>query len=127
MSGFSLNGYLWHVQFVSPNSGVLIDRTGEKRVATTDPDTLCVYLSDRLRGNFLIRVLIHELGHCVMFSYDMLKDIHRMVKRQYWIEAEEWVCNFIADYGLMIFSIARSVIGDDALALIPYELEKIVG
>ena len=127
MNGFVLNGYLWHVAFVAPDSSVLVDRTGEMRVATTDPSTLHVYLSDRLSGDFLIRVLFHELGHCVMFSYNLIADIHRMVKRQYWVEAEEWACNFIADYGLKIFSTAHAVLGDDAWILLPKQLSKLIG
>lgn len=40
--------------------------------------------------------------------------------------AEEWVCNFIADYGAKIFSIAYSVLGNDAWMFIPYELDKVI-
>lgn len=116
----------WHVAFVDPSSGWLVDRTGNLTVATTDPHTRCIYLSTDLSGDFLNRVLIHELGHCVMISYDLLDDIHRMVYPEYWIEAEEWVCNFIADYGLKIFSEAYRILGDDAWLVVPYELEKMV-
>lgn len=122
-----LNGYLWRVVFVASNSPELVDRTGTMRVATTDPSALRVYLSDKLSGDFLVRVLIHELGHCAMFSFNLIDDIHRMVKRQYWIEAEEWACNFIADYGLKIFSAAYSVLGDDAWFLLPKQLTKLIG
>ena len=64
--------------------------------------------------------MIHELGHCAIFSFDLLPDIHRMVKEKYWIEAEEWMCNFIADYGMMIFSIAGEI------APIPRQIELFV-
>ena len=126
MKSFYMNGYLWRISFVDPNSDYLVDRTGKLRVATTDPVTYHVYLSDELSGDFLNRVLIHELGHCAMISFDLLDDIHRMVKHQYWIEAEEWVCNFIADYGLKIFSVAYSILGDEAWIFVPYELEKLI-
>ena len=71
-------------------------------------------------------VLIHELGHAALFSYGLLPDIHKAVKRQYWMEAEEWVCNFIADYGMRIFSIAYEVMGEDAWMFIPYELDRLI-
>ena len=48
-------------------------------------------------------VLIHELGHCVIFSFNLQYDIHKVVKEDYWLEAEEWLCNFIAGYGRLIF------------------------
>lgn len=116
----------WHVVFVKPNSDLLVDRTGKLTVATTDPQTRCVYLSTNLNGDFLNRVLIHELGHCAMISYGLLDDIHRMVKPEYWIEAEEWVCNFMADYGVKIFSEAYRILGDDAWLVVPYELERLI-
>lgn len=47
-----------------------------------------------------IRVLIHEICHCVLYSYGLLYDIHKAVKKDYWILAEEWICNFLCDYGL---------------------------
>ena len=88
----------------------MVDRTANKRVATTDPSTLCVYLSTSLNGDFLRTVLIHELGHVVMFSYDLLPAIHSFVKPNRWIEAEEWVCNFIADYGDEVFDVANHIL-----------------
>ena len=126
MNQFTMNGYLWQIVFVDPYDPMLVDRTGALTVATTDPITLTVYISNELSGEFLTHVLIHELGHCAIFSFDLLYDIHRMVKPKYWVEAEEWVCNFIADYGAKIFSIAYSVLGDDAWIFIPYELERLI-
>lgn len=126
MDHFYMNGYLWRVHFVDPDSDLLVDRTDTKTIATTDPETYCIYLSNALRGDLLNKVLIHELGHCTMISFHLLDDIHRMVKRRYWMEAEEWVCNFIADYGLRIFSAAYRILGDEAWIFVPYELERLV-
>lgn len=126
MNQFTMNGYLWQIVFVDPYDPMLVDRTGVLTVATTDPITLTIYISNEISGEFLTHVLIHELGHCAIFSFDLLYDIHRMVKPKYWVEAEEWVCNFIADYGAKIFSIAYSVLGDDAWIFIPYELERLI-
>ena len=121
-----MNGYSWRVCFVDSNDPMLVDRTGELTVATTDPRTLRVYISNDLDGSFLTRVLIHELGHCAMFSFGLLDDIHRMVHPRYWVEAEEWVCNFIADYGMKIFDTAYAILGDRAIAVVPYEVERLV-
>lgn len=126
MHSFIMNGYIWQIAFVHPNSPMLVDRTGEMRVATTDPAHLRVYLSDNLTGEFLITVLIHELGHCALFSFNLIDDIHRVVEPRYWYDAEEWVCNLIANYGLEIFSIARDFLGEDAWELIPREFERII-
>ena len=125
MNSFYMNGRLWRVQYVDPYDPMLIDRTGEQRVATTDPHAQMIYILKSLQGDFLQRVLCHELGHAAMISYNMLDEIHRMVKPRYWIEMEEWICNFLADYGLSIFKVAYSLLGDDAWNVIPCELEKL--
>lgn len=127
MSRFAMGDDMWRVCFVDPDDPMLVDRTGNLTVATTDPATMCVYLSDDLEGGFLNRVLVHELGHCAMFSFGLLGELHRMVIPSMWVEAEEWVCNFIADYGLRIFETASAVLGDnDLLRVVPRETERLV-
>lgn len=121
-----MNGYPWVVKRVSSQSPMLVDRTGKYTLATTDFSTLTVYISKSVRGSFLIHVLIHELGHCALFSYGLVEDIHKVVKPQYWLEAEEWVCNFIADYGLQIFETAYDIVGDDAWTIVPHEIDKLI-
>lgn len=127
MSGidhFYLNGYLWHVERVPDDHEMLVDRFGVKRVATTDPVTRCVYLSESLDGDFLNTVFVHELGHCVIFSYGLLDDLHHMVHHKYWADAEEYLCNFVADYGLAMFVIASDILGDEALLSIKRHLSN---
>lgn len=126
MDGFDMNGVSWRVVRVSPSDPVLVDRTGAMTVATTDPSTLTVYVSSELGGRFLGRVLVHEIAHCAIFSFGLVDDIHRMCHPAYWIEAEEWVCNFLADYGTMVFDAAYSVLGDDAVSVVPREYERMV-
>lgn len=126
MNMISMNGYLWKIIFVDPDSIELVDRTGRKTLAVTDSSSFQVKLSKNLYGNKLLKVLIHELAHCVIFSFNLLPDIHRMVKEPYWDEAEEWICNFIADYGMTIFKSAYSIVGIDAWIFVPQELEKLI-
>ena len=126
MNSFYMNGYLWHVKIVDPYSPKLVDRTGELKVATTDPIDLCVYLSNRLDGDFFNTVLIHELGHCAMVSFDLIDYIHSHVAPEYWIDVEEFMCNFIADYGLKIFRTAYKLFGDDALRIVPAQIERYI-
>ena len=126
MDGFMMNGYLWHVQRISPNSQELIDRTNKRTVATTDTDALVVNLSSQLEGDFMIRVLLHELGHCALFSYGLLDEIHEMVYPEYWVDAEELICNILADYGLKVFATAFKILGYNAWQIIPAEFDKLL-
>lgn len=121
-----MNDRRWQIYLVDSDSPNLVDRTQTRTLAVTDPMTGHVYISNELYGEMLVKVLLHELGHCAMVSFNLLDDIHRMVKREYWIEAEEWICNFLADYGQKIFEIAYDVLGVDAWRIIPYELDKFV-
>lgn len=117
---------LWEVINVDSTDARLIDRTGKLTVATTDPETMCIYLSSNLTGLFKARVLVHELGHCALYSFHLLESLHQYIKMEAWIDAEEWVCNFLADYGWKIFMTAIDVLGEDSWILVPKELEKLM-
>lgn len=123
---FYMNGDFWQVRFVSPSDNVLIDRTGERTLAVSDYSTRVISIANNLHGELLSRVFIHELGHCVMFSYGLLPELHRMVKKQYWIEAEEWVCNFIADYGQFVIRTARDILGNRFAYVAPIGAERMI-
>lgn len=121
-----MNGVLWKIIFVDSNDKNLVDRTNTLTYATTDPTTNCVYLSKSLLFNkqFMFKVIIHEFSHCALVSYNLIEEIHDIVYPDKWIEAEERLCNFIYNYGIEIFSTAYSMIGDEALSLMPKEIEK---
>lgn len=126
MKDFYMNGIRWTVVYVPATSAELVDRLDTVTVATTDPRTNTVYICEDLRGDFLIRVLLHELGHCALVSFGLLDVIHAAVYPDKWIEAEEWVCNFLADHGRMIFDTASQVLGYDAIKIVPRGLERII-
>lgn len=95
---------------MGPTNDCLVDRTNTLRLATTDPNTMTIYLSNVLHGDFLKRVLTHELGHACMISYNLLPAIHRFVSPGRRVEAEEWICNFIADYGTEVLNISNMLL-----------------
>lgn len=123
---FYMNGDLWRVRFVSPNDNVLIDRTGQRTLAVSDYSTMTISIASNLHGELLNRVFIHELGHCVMFSYGLLPELHRMVKKQYWVDAEEFVCNVLADYGHFVIRTARDVLGNKFTYVSPVGMERMI-
>lgn len=121
-----MNGYVWKVVDVPYYSEYLIDRTGKTTVATTDPNTFCIYMSDTLYGDFRKRVLAHELGHVACFSYHLIEEIHSCCYPSKWIQMEEFICNFVADYGEEIFNIAYEILGDGALIYAANQVERMV-
>lgn len=102
-----MNGYRWNIAEVAPSSRFLVDRTGKLTVGTTDPFMLTIYISNDLSGKFKSRVIVHELAHALMLSYYLVDDLHSVVRRERWFEAEEMLCNLIADYGWKIFDVYR--------------------
>lgn len=115
-----MNGVFWRVRFVNPRSKMLIDRSGQIRLATTDPVSHSVYLSNKLEGEELITVSLHELGHCAIISYGLDRYIQSVVSPSDWIDAEEWVCNFIANYAREILSVVIDILD------VPRELDLLL-
>lgn len=77
-----------------------------------------------LHGELLNRVFIHELGHCVMFSYGLLPELHRMIKKRYWVDAEEFICNILADYSHFVIGTARDILGNQFTYVAPVGAER---
>lgn len=125
MKTFDLNGIRWTVKTVCANDFNLVDRTGVLRVATTDPYDFTIYISNELYGLFKKRVIAHEIGHAVCFSYGILDEIHSCCFPNKVIDMEELICNFVADYGEQIFLITYDILGDDALVRLPYYLSNV--
>lgn len=86
---FEINGVQWDIIFVKPNNNNLRRSNATLTVGMTDWNDKCVYLSDKLRGGFLRKVLAHELVHCFMFSFS----IHIP------IQEEEFIADWVATYG----------------------------
>lgn len=86
---FTINGYNWNIVWVNPNSDKLRRSDGSITVAVTDWNDMCVYMSKSLRGEFLRRVMAHELCHCFCFSYNISMPI----------EEEEFMADWISLYG----------------------------
>lgn len=122
---FTSNGDVWQVRRVAWDDDALIDRTGELRVATTDPRTMTVYLADWLEGSMLARVLIHEMAHATMWSNGLIADIRKMVQPEHWVDMEEWICNFLADYGWEVYQNAAHVLGCKAMDCIPAMMQSV--
>lgn len=89
---------IWTIKTVAPNSSNLVDRTGNVTVATTDPTNKVIFVSRAITGGTLYKVLLHELMHAIMVSYELLDDISRMVKPERQIDMEEFICMLCSEY-----------------------------
>lgn len=101
---------------VPEDSEYLTDRTGKRTLATTDPLTNCVYMSEGIPDGMRTHVLTHELGHCAMVSYGLLSELARMAKPDQRVALEETICNIIADHGRYIIELSDGDRRRDILA-----------
>lgn len=122
---FYMNGLRWRVRFTYPTDPILVDRTNVLTCAVTDPQTMTIYLSNKIRGEFLTRVVLHELSHAMMISYGYLEQIHRYCKKRHWVDMEELIANLIAQQAKEIFERAYDIVGDEAIRFVPYALERV--
>lgn len=107
---FIINNDEWKVELVDASNVMLIDRTGTSTLATTDPTQYKVFISNQLSLEQFYIVLAHEVAHCMIISEHLTDDIHRMVRPEYWFDAEEWLCNYLVDYGISILGIVNRLL-----------------
>lgn len=49
-----------------------------------------------------------------------------MVKKRYWVDAEEFVCNMLADYGCFVIGVAKDVLGNRFTYVAPVGAERMI-
>lgn len=96
---FEINGYLWDIVYVDNDSILLLKPDGTYSVACVDSSVQVIYVSNNLYGEFLHKVLSHEITHCFAFSYG--------INMSY--EEEERLCDFVATYGFEVVEMADFV------------------
>ena len=96
---------------MSPNDPSLIDRTGTRTVATTDPQTHVVSISTAVHPPFLDRVLLHEVAHAVTISHGLLDVLRIAVPERFWVFVEEWAVQLVENHGIEAAILASQSLG----------------
>lgn len=97
---FTINGIEWTLQFVPGTDEKLMRSDGVLTLGVTDANLRTIFISDRLTGNLLYKVICHELCHCFCFSYGIYIDLR----------TEELIADFLATYGCEVFAIADEIL-----------------
>lgn len=111
MGPFIVNGELWGVARVPAGDPRLVDRTGTKRLATTDPSARTVYLLDTLEPPMLDRVLLHEIAHAVTVSWNTLPRLRSDVLNRDLTGVEEWAAQLVENHSIEALEAARTALG----------------
>lgn len=95
----NINGLDWKIVFTN-NFDELTRMDGTVTLGITDLGKQTIFLFNLLKGRMLRKVLIHELTHAFMFSYNFYLSV----------EEEEFICSFLDTYGDEIISNADGLI-----------------
>ena len=68
---FIINGEKWRVIFVDSRHPALLKPNGDFAIGACDDFSKTIYLSNNLSGDYLKRVLCHEITHAIMFSFNI--------------------------------------------------------
>lgn len=93
-----INGELWRVRLVPPQHPTLF-RNGNPAIGCCDDITKTIYISNRVSGPYLKKVLCHEIVHAAMYSYNVPLSF----------EAEEMIADLIATYGNEIMNLTHII------------------
>ena len=96
---YQINNKTWYIRLVRSDSPMLMRSDLSYTVGMCDTKTQTVYISNLLQGNFLRKVVIHEVCHSAMYSYGIDMSI----------EQEELFCDLISTYGDEIIGIVDSI------------------
>lgn len=86
---FTVNDTVWKLRLVNPRDKNLRRSDGSPCLGLCDNNLKTVFIADNQPPDKEEHILCHELCHCICFEYGFLLDV----------ELEEWLCNFMADYG----------------------------
>lgn len=111
MKPFTVNGDVWRVIRVSAGDPRLIDRTGEYRIATTDPETMNVCVLDTLEPPLLDKVVLHEVAHAITVSYGLLSSLRAIVPPYLWVFVEEWAAQLVENHAIEASVAASETLG----------------
>lgn len=111
MRPFVVNGRLWEVVRVRPDDPRLVDREGTRRVATADPLTRTIAVSEQVRPPLLDRVMVHEAAHAITMSYGLLDALHDVTPPESWVPVEEWAAGLVESFGMEAAAAASEALG----------------
>lgn len=111
MRPFVANGDVWRVIRVPAGDPRLVDRTGHRTVATTDPRDMAVYVHEGLVPPLLDRVVLHEVAHAISVSWGLLPDMRSKALRGDLTGVEEWTAQLVENHALEALESASEALG----------------
>ena len=111
MRPFVINGDVWRVVRVPAGDARLTDRTGIERLATTDPATRTVCVSESVMPPLLDRVMLHEIAHAITLSWGLLGRLRSGIPANAWVPTEEWAAQLMEGHAIEAVAAASRALG----------------
>lgn len=96
---YQINNKTWNIAFVEPTNDNLMRSDNVYTLGVTDNNLKTIFLSNKLHGKMLDKVLCHELVHVYSFENDCDIDI----------QTEEIIADFMSLYGRDIIYLADDI------------------
>lgn len=96
---YRINNKTWNIDFVEPTNDNLMRSDNVYTLGVTDNNLKTIFLSNKLHGKMLDKVLCHELVHVYSFENDCDIDI----------QTEEIIADFMSLYGRDIIYLADDI------------------
>lgn len=111
MRPFVTNGELWRVVRVPAGDPRLVDRTGEPRLATTNPRDRLICVQVGVEPPLLDKVILHEIAHAITMSWGLLPRMRSEALRDDMTGLEEWSAQLVENHAIEAIQAAREVLG----------------
>ena len=111
MGAIVINGDVWRVIRVPAGDPRLIDRTNTCRLATTDPRSRTISISEEVQPPLLDKVVLHEVSHAITVSYGLLEPLRKTTPRRSWVPTEEWAVQLVENHAIEALRLSRGVLG----------------
>ena len=92
----------------------LVDRTDTPRIATTNPVTHVISISETVVPPLLDKVLLHEIAHAITLSWGLLPGLRHKALRGDLTGLEEWSAQLIENHAIEAVEAATIVLGRPA-------------
>lgn len=105
-----IGGNVWRVIRVTPGDPFLIDRTGEPKLATTDPATKTIRISTAVPLSMYDRVFLHEAAHAAMVEAGVTDLLSSVTAGRKLVFLEELLAWFLESHSIeVIDAVSRSL------------------
>ena len=106
-----IGGHVWGVDRVSPGNPFLMDRTGTRRIATTDPVSKVIRISDAVMPPLYDKVLLHEAAHAAMVESGLTDLLTAATEDRGQVFMEELLAWFMEEHGIKIIQAVINSLG----------------